>query len=128
MNTFQKYIFIAADAVDGGRAGQVAFRNVEVAVVLHHARIDHIRPTNAVEVAEIILLEGSGDFKGAVTAEVEIDDAVAVLDGADGLAVFGDDEGPEVLVDGACLLAEGLDGLLGAGELASFAKDPGDDL
>ena len=116
----------ALDAVDGRRAGEEAFRNMEVAVVFHHAGVDDIRDALAVKLVEFgPAFEGGGDFEGAVAAEVEIDDAVAVFDGSDGLAVFGDDEGSEILIDGASFLTVGFDGLMGGGELAAFAENMG---
>jgi hypothetical protein len=65
-----------------------------------------------------------GRGPGAVAAEVEEDDAVAVDDLADRLAVLGDDERGQVLVeDPGDLLAVGLDRLAGAGEQARVAAD-----
>ncbi len=80
---------------------------------------------DAVELIEVLHIEGHGDFNRAVAAEIEEDDGVMVDNLTDRLAVFGDDEGWEVLVDDAELVTVGFDGFLRGGELFAFAEDVG---
>ena len=71
---------------------------------------------------ELLAVEREGDLLRAVAAEVEENDAVAVCDLRDGLAIVGDDERQKVLVDHAGVFgAVGLDGFLGGGELTALA-------
>ncbi len=115
---------LAHRPLDGGRGDEELLRGEGVAVVLHHARVLDLRPPLAVELGEIILLEGRGHFEGPVAAEVEVDDRIPVFDRADGLAVLADHEGGKVLVDDAgFFLPVGLDGLAGRGEKPSLAED-----
>jgi hypothetical protein len=92
---------LAHGVLDRRRGDQEALRQLEVAVVLQHAGVGDFRHADAVELVETSFLESAGDFDGAVATEVEEDDRIAILDGADRLAVLGDDEGRQILVDGA---------------------------
>ena len=78
---------LAHRPLDRGRLDDVLLGHMGVAVVLHHARVLDPGPPDAVELVEVVLLEGGGDLEGAVAAEVEVDDRVPVLDGADRLPV-----------------------------------------
>ena len=94
---------LAHRAVDARRVHQVLGGHVGVAVVLHHAGVLDRRNALAVkgQVAALGGLECAGHLQGAVAAEVEVDDAVAVLYRADGLAALGNDELVHVLVQDA---------------------------
>ena len=89
---------------DGRRRDQEALGNLQVAVVLQHAGVGHVGTRTAVEVVEVVILERARDLDGAVAAEVEEDHAVAVADRSDRLAVVGDHERRQILVDGAGML------------------------
>ena len=89
----------------GRRIDQEARRDVQIAVVFHHARVEHLGLFAAGEFRELVFAEGAADLDGAVAAEVHEDHAVAGDDRAYGaLAVVHDDEGRQVLVDDAGLL------------------------
>ena len=93
---------------------------------MQHAGIGDLRCSNAIESGEFRFLEGTRDLDGAVAAEIEEDDRVAVLDGADRLAVFGDDELRQILVDGAGILrAQAVDRSSRVGELRALAQHMG---
>ena len=114
---------LAEGAADRRRHHQEAGRNLEVAVVLHHAGVGDLREADTVEDLEVGFGEGAGDLDGAVAAEVEVDHGVTVDDGADGLATLCDHESGQVLVDDAGLFgAEDLDGLLGRSEAAALGQ------
>ena len=111
--------------VDRRGIDQVLAGDMEVTVVLHHAGVLYLGMPLAVELGEVLSLEGLGDLEGAVAAEVEEDDGVAVVDGSHRLAVLRDDEGRQVLVDGAGLLTQRRDGVVGVVELAALSEDVG---
>ena len=102
-------------------------RNVQVAVVLQHTGVQHVGNADTVELVELALggIKGLGDLDGAVAAEVVEDHAIAVVDGTNGLAVLGDDEGRQILVDDAQLCAVGLHGLGGRSELTAVTQHVG---
>ena len=68
-------------------------------------------------------IPGFRDLDGAVSAEIEENHRVAVLDRSDRSAFFGNDERREVLVDRPGLAAKRLDGFLGRSELPALAED-----
>ena len=114
----------ADGVVDFRRVDEVVVRDVEVAVVFHHAGVEDLRVRNAFELVELGIIERFADFDRAVAAEVEVNDDVAVLDCPDGrLAVVGDDERRKILVDGLGLCAERFDRFLSGLEEASFSRD-----
>ena len=111
---------------DRGGSDEVTGGNVKVAVVFEHTREDDVGNADAVEFVEIsACFEGLGDFDRAVAAEVVEDDAVAVLDRADGRAVFSDYECGEILVDYAGFRAVGFDGFFCGSELSAFTEHVG---
>jgi len=115
---------LAEGAGDLGGLDQVVLRAVGVAIVFHHAGEHYLRSAHPVEVGKIVLLEGLHDLEHAVAAEVERDDRRAVFDAADRLAVLGDDEGGQLLVDHARGLApKCLERLHGRGKRAPVAED-----
>lgn len=57
-----------------------------IAVVLHHACIKNIRQGAPVKFGEILFGECSGYLNGAVAAEIEKDDGIAVMDCASGFS------------------------------------------
>ena len=109
------------------RIYQVAVRDMQVAVILQHSGVQHVRYAHAVELVKLSgrRVECLGDFNGAVAAEIEKDHAVAVLHGADRLAVLCDDEGGQILVDDVQLVPVCFDRLCGGGELPSLAQHVG---
>ena len=111
--------------VDRRRGDQVLLGYMQVAVVLHHAGVLDVGVALSVELLEVLGLEGLGQLQGAVAAEVEEDDAVAVLDGPHRRAALGDDERRKILIDGPGLLSQRLDGTLGAVEEPALAEDVG---
>ncbi len=116
---------LAHGAVDGRRLHQEARRNAQVAVVLHHAGEEHVRPRAPLEGRELLVLESARDLDGAVAPEVEADDPRAVADRPERRAgVVQDHERRQELVrEAGLLLAEGFDGFARAGEAAGFAQD-----
>jgi len=64
-----------------------------------------------------------GYLKGTVASEVEEYDTVAILDGSHRFSILGDDERGKVLVDGLALLAQRLDGLMGAFKHPAFTQN-----
>ena len=109
---------------DLGRVDQIAMGNMQVTVVLQHAGKQNGGNANAIKgIKATVAVKGAGDLDGAVAAEVEEDDAVAVLDRTDGLAALGDNECRQILVqDAGDLGAVGGDGSLCALKGAPLAK------
>ncbi len=95
---------LAEGALDVRRVDQEVLGELQVAVVLHHARVEDVRSLPAVEGVEVVLVEGAADLDGAVAAEVEEDDGGAVADRSDRLAVLGDHEGRQELIGGLRVL------------------------
>lgn len=116
----------AHGSVDGGGRDEVMAWDMGVAVVFHHAGVSDVGASDSVEFIEGVVVESARDFDGAVTSEVEEDDAIAVFDGAGGFAISDDDEGWEVLIaDAVFFFTERFDGLCGAGEVARLPEDMG---
>ena len=117
---------LAQGVLDFRRGDQIAGGNVQVAVVLQHARVTDLRMPDAVEHVKVCLLEGAGDLKGAVPAEIEQQHAVAVFDGTGRTAVPINDKRGEILVDDARMFfPENADGIRGGGERLAFAQHMG---
>ncbi|OQA26311.1 MAG: hypothetical protein BWY59_01432 [Verrucomicrobia bacterium ADurb.Bin345] len=115
---------LAHGPVNARRRNEKLLRDFRVAVVLHHARVIHIRTRPAIELVERLLFESPADLDGPVAAEVEEDHAVAALDRAHRLAVARDYERRQVLVNRSrILLPERLDRLSRAGEHRPFPAD-----
>ena len=109
-----------------GRVDEEVFRQFEVAVVLEHAGVDDVGARVSVERGELLVVERHAYLDGAVAAEVEEDDRVAVGYSADGLAVIGDDERGKVLIDDAGVLgAVCFDRFGRGGKLSADASDVG---
>ena len=90
---------------------------------MQHAGVGHLWRADAVEPVEMRFLEGTGDLDGTIAPEVEEDDRIAVLDGADGLAGIGNDECRQILVDGAGILrAQAVDRSRRGRELRALAQ------
>ena len=115
----------AAGFLDSRRRHEEAVRELEVAVVLEHAGVAHMREALAVKFVEGFFFEGAGDFDGAVATEVEEHHGVAVVDGTDRSSVLSDYERREILVNGLGLATEGFDSLGGVVEVAAFAEHVG---
>ena len=60
-------------------------------VIICEAAVEDLLARPSVELVELIHAEASGDLSGTVRTEIEEDDGIAVLDGADRLAVFHGD-------------------------------------
>src|SRR4030042_2872456 len=91
----------------GGRGDKILFRDVQVSVVFHHARVLDLRHPDAVEFVEIFPLECTADLYGPVTPEVEENDRIAVLYGSRGFSVLLDHEcGEELIRDAGFFLPE----------------------
>ena len=91
--------------------------------VLHHPGVEDVGDAHAVELVKVLLLERARDLDGAVPAEVEEDNGVAVLNRADRLAARLDHEAVEILVGaGGVLPVVGLHGLAGGREMAPDAE------
>ena len=112
---------------DFGRRYEILVGDVEVAIVLEHTCVNNVGNANAIEVIKFTLfcIECARDLDGTVTAEVVEDYAVAIVDGANGLAILGNNESGEVLVNDLELIAVGLNCLCCTAELATFAKNVG---
>ena len=99
--------------------------DIEVAIVLEHTGKVHASIVAPVKVGKVLAVKGQGDLLGAVAAEVEEHHTVAVGNFGHGLAILGDDEGREILIDAVFLRAVGFNGGLGVGELTADALDMG---
>jgi hypothetical protein len=89
----------AERAVDLGRRDEEARRQLQVAVVLHHAGVEDLRPRPAIELEEALFFERARDLDRSVPPEIEEDHAGAVADGADGRARrSADHEARQVLI------------------------------
>ncbi len=108
--------------VDGRRGNQVLGRHMKVPIILHHPGVLDLRSALAVELGQFFCFKGLGDLKGTVSTEVEQDDTVPVLDGTHRLAILGNDEGRQILVNRLGLLAQLLNGLMGRIELPALTK------
>ena len=105
---------------------QITGGNVQIAVVFQHAGIGYLGSAYAVELVEVrACLKGLGDLNGTVAAEIEEYDAVAILNGAHRLTVFGDNKGRQILVDDLGLGTVGFDGFLGGGKLSALTQNVG---
>ena len=114
---------LAESICDLGRINKVVRRDMEVAIVLEHSGIVNLRRADAVELIEILAcLKGARDLERAVSAEVEEDYRVAVLNSADRLSVLCDNERIEILIYCVGLLAQRLDSLLGGCEHSTVAE------
>ena len=104
---------LAERAVDGRGRDEEALGRLEVAVVLHHAGIEHVGALAAIEVGEGVVLEGLADLDGPVAAEVEEHHRCPVANRADGLAAFSEDHErrQHLVADAGVLAAQRLDGL-----------------
>ncbi len=111
-------------AIDLRRRDEKIVRNVQVAVVFHHAGIEHIRICFAIEFVKLFLFKGTRNFNGAVAAEIEIDHAIAVFDGAHWLALFiGNNKRRQVLIgDFGIFIIVGLYGFGGRTEGAGLTE------
>ncbi len=109
---------------DRRRIDQETLRQLEIAVVLQHAGVGHLRHANAVELVETRFFESARDFDRAVAAEVEENHRVAVFDRTDRLAVLANHEGWQILIDRPGKPgAQRLDCRRGAGVLLTAAED-----
>lgn len=71
---------------------------MQVAVILKHTRVNHLREADAVKRVEVRHFKCLGDFDRAVAAEVKQDYAVAVFDRSQRLSVFSDDKARQILI------------------------------
>ena len=113
-------------AVDARRVHEVLCGNMGVAVVFHHACIFHGRNAHAVKrkVSALGCLERTGNLKRTVSAEVEVNYAVAVLNCSDRFSIFCNHELMHILVKQTCVFrAVGFDCLCRALKFASFAQN-----
>ena len=91
---------LAERLVDLRRINQIMIRDMEVAVVFHHAGIEDFRHGIARELVEIGIVKRLADLDGAVAAEVEVDDDIAVFHGTDrSFSIVGDHKRRQILVD-----------------------------
>ncbi len=86
---------------DFGRINKVSFGYFKVAVILKHTGVNNIWLFASVKESKIVVVKRHAQFKCAVAAEVEKNNAVAVNNFAYRLAVFGNNERRKVLVDNA---------------------------
>ena len=113
-------------AVNRGRGHQIFLRDVQIAVIFHHAGVFHLRARAAVKMLEIVIFKRVRDFNGAVAAEVEKDHTVAVHNRPGGLAVCLNDKRRQVLVNDAGLfIAEGFNRLAGGSKEPPLALHMG---
>ena len=83
---------------DAGRLDEEKFGKFQIPVVLEHAREFDGGSESPVESVEIGEVESFADLYGAVAAEIEQYDGIAVLYFTYGLSVFGNDERGKILV------------------------------
>ena len=110
---------------DLGGIYQELIGDMKVAVILKHTCETYLGNTDSVKLIEaLVAIERLGDLDGAVAAEVEENYAIAVLDGANGLAVLCNNEGRKILVKNAGdLSAEGGNSLLCRSKSTSLAQN-----
>ncbi len=113
----------AGGFLDCRRWNKEAVRELQVAIILEHASVANLREANAVKFREAFFFECAGDFDSAVTTEVEEYNGVAIVDCADSLAVLGDNERRQILVDSLCFATESFDSFGCACKHAAFAKN-----
>ena len=115
---------LAHGPVDLGRLHEVVTRELEVAVVLHHADKLDVRYGPTVELAELGLGKRKGELERAVATKVEEHDGRAIANRADRITLPVDDhEAQEVLVDHpGILVAKGLNRLGGARETPALTE------
>ena len=102
------------------RIHQICLRNAQVSIILKHAGIPDLRHHAAVKLIKgLIPVKGHGNLKGAVTAEIEENHAVAVLHFADRLAILGNDKGGKVLINRTGFIAERLNRFMRRSKLPS---------
>ena len=107
---------------DDGRLNQIVHRDLEVAVIFQHTCELHASIVTAVKLVKVLAVKGEGNFLRTVAAEVEEDDAVAVFNLCNGLAVMRNDERQQILIDHAGILgAVGFNGLTRGGELTALS-------
>ena len=100
---------------DGG-LHQIVLRDIQVAVVLQHTGKLHAGVVAPVELVKVLAVESQRDFLRPVAPEVKENHAVAVGNFRHRLAVPGDDESGQVLIDAADLGPVGFDSLPGGSE------------
>ena len=113
-------------AVNARRIHKILGRNVRVSVVFHHTGILNGRNTLSVKrkLASCRCLKRACHLKGTVSAEVEVDYAVAVVDCSDWLSVLCDYELVHILVKNARNFGTvGFDCLCRRVEHTSFAQN-----
>ena len=99
--------------------------DVQVSIILEHTGKLHAGVVPPVKLVKVLPVESQGDLLSPVTPEVEEDHAVAVGNGSHRLAIPGNDEGRQVLVDAAGLGPVGFNGFPGGSEHPALALDVG---
>ena len=92
----------------------------DLGIVVLEADVEDLFPGAAVKLAELVVAEAVSDLPGAVRAEIEEDDGVAVLDHGHRLTVLHDDRGLDELIRLVAVIGS-LDGLRGAGRREALA-------
>ncbi len=111
--------------LDDGGLDQVMLGDIQVSVVLEHARELHAGVAGPVKLVKVLPVEGQGDLLGPVAPEVEEDDAVPVFDLGNRSAVSRHHKCGQILVDAAGLGPVGFNGLLRGGEHPALALNMG---
>src|SRR5690606_5329992 len=98
----------AERVIDGRWIDQEVLRELQVAVVLHHAAEVDVRAWPAIELGERICFEGLRELDRSITAEVEEDHGGTVANWSDRLSVGVDDDerGQVLVVDARLFVAE----------------------
>ena len=107
---------------DLGRIYKIPLRDLEISVIFKHTCIDNIGDNASVEVTELLAaVKCHRDLDSSVASEIEEDNAVAVLHFAYRLAVLGDNELRQILINSRGLISECINSGLSIGELSGAA-------
>ena len=108
--------------LDFRRINQEAPGQIQIAVILKHAGIYHVRPRAPVKIGEVFIFKGHAQLNRTVAAEVKENYAVLILNRSDRRSVFGNNKGRQVLIDHTRIfLPVRFNGFPGGSKHAAFA-------
>ncbi len=101
--------------LDVRRLDQEIVRQFQVSVILQHTGKVYLRLLGHGELVKALvhIVESLGQLNGTVTAEVEQDHGIAVVNGTGGDTIFTNDEARQILIGIAALFTQCLDGFAG---------------
>ena len=88
-------------------------RQLQIAVILQHAAVEDLRLLRHRELVKALvhIIEGLGNLNCTVTAEVEEDDRITIINRTDRLTVLGNHEARQILIRIAAFLTQRLNRL-----------------